>query len=69
MQVKPDGTRYEAWAIADAEGRVSLAEVCSDSDAARTLLKVMRMRQPHRRDMRAVPVTVSIRVKSGSSGR
>ena len=66
MQVKTDGSEQSAWGLADAHGNINLAEICADSDAARTLLKTMRIRQPHRPEMRVVPITIAIRKSRGT---
>ncbi len=69
MQLKPDGQRQRAWGLADAEGYVTLAEVCESAEAARALLRVLRIRQPHRRDMRVVELTITTRQTSIDNSR
>jgi hypothetical protein len=66
MQIKLDGSEQNAWGLADTHGNVILTEICADSDAARTLLKTMRIRQPHRPEMRVVPITIAIRKTRGA---
>lgn len=66
MQIKLEGSEQYVWGLADAHGTVSLTEICADSDAARTLLKAMRVRQPHRPEMRVVPITIAIRKTRGT---
>ena len=61
MIVLGDGVQRSAWALQEVRtGRILLAEICEDADAAHRLLAGMRRHQPHRGLWRVVPVVLKV---------
>lgn len=61
MIVEADGARHTGWALQEAlTKRINLAEICDDEESAYALLRVMKIRQPHRGKWSVIPVTITV---------